>query len=90
MIEELKQRLQITWDDENTAKNLERSLASSKEYLEYIAGTNIDFDNSPFCKSLLLERCRYDYNNAIEYFEINFQKELTQLQIMSVGAKNND
>lgn len=88
MLDELKQNLQITWDDEETNKKLERSLSSGKEYLNYIAGVEIDFDNSPFAENLLLEYGRYSYNNAVEYFETNFQKELTHLQIMSVVKKD--
>ena len=88
MLDELKQNLQITWDDEETNKKLERSISSGKEYLNYIAGAKIDFDNSPFAKNLLLEYGRYSYNNAVEYFETNFQKELTHLQIMNVVKKD--
>ncbi|CEQ19664.1 hypothetical protein [Paraclostridium sordellii] len=88
MLDELKQNLQITWDDEEIKQKLERSLSSGKEYLNYIAGVEIDFDNSPFAKNLLLEYGRYFYNNAVEYFETNFQKELTHLQIMNVVKKD--
>mgnify|MGYP001071804967 CR=1 FL=1 len=31
--------------------------------------------------SLLLDYCRYAYNNASEYFEENFQKEILRLQL---------
>ncbi|CEN86379.1 hypothetical protein [Paraclostridium sordellii] len=88
MLDELKQNLQITWDDEEIKQKLERSLSSGKEYLNYIAGVEIDFDNSTFAKNLLLEYGRYSYNNAVEYFETNFQKELTHLQIMNVVKKD--
>ncbi|CUP72870.1 MULTISPECIES: phage gp6-like head-tail connector protein [Clostridium] len=86
MLEELKKRLKITWNDEDD--NFKRSLEAGKEYLEHIAGTTLDFEGSSFNMALLFEYCRYDYNNAIEYFEMNFQRQLTQLQIQSVVQEN--
>lgn len=82
MLEELKKRLKITWNDEDL--EISRSINAGKEYLENIAGTTLDFEGSSFNMALLFEYCRYDYNNAIEYFEMNFQRQLTQLQIQSV------
>lgn len=86
MLKELKENLKITEDDEDTI--LEGYLNSSKEYLNYIAGIDIDFESSSFAKGLLIERCRYQYNNAVEYFEINFKLDLMQLQIMFLGEVN--
>lgn len=36
--------------------------------------------------SLLLDYCRYSYNNASEYFEENYQQELLRLQLMTAVA----
>lgn len=33
--------------------------------------------------ALLLDYCRYVYNNASEYFEENFKKEILRLQLMT-------
>ncbi|MGL5869183.1 hypothetical protein [Clostridium chrysemydis] len=86
MLKELKEYLNITWDDFDS--KLQNSIDASIEYLNYVSGTTLDFESSSFNKSLLFNRCRYDYNNALEYFEVNFQRELTQLQIMNSGDKN--
>ncbi|MGG5463491.1 head-tail connector protein [Clostridium sp. B9] len=83
MLEELKENLQISGNDEDNI--LEGYLNSSREYLNYIAGVDIDFKSSSFAKELLLERCRYQYNNAVEYFEINFKVDLMKLQLMFLG-----
>ncbi|WP_034438811.1 phage head-tail connector protein [Clostridium ihumii] len=82
MIEELKEKLKITWNDEDN--NLIRSIEAGKEYLNGVAGTSLDFETSSFNKELLFEYCRYAYNNAMEYFEENFQRQLVQLQIQNV------
>lgn len=86
MLKELKERLGITWDDKDS--ELIRSIEAGKEYLEGIAGTTLDFESSSFNKLLLFEYCRYNYNNAIEYFEGNFNSQLVQLQIRSLVKKD--
>lgn len=86
MLEELKKYLKITYDEDDY--NLQRSLRAGKDYLEFIAGTTLDFESSFINKTLLFNYCRYDYNNALEYFTDNFNKELVQLQIRSVVAEN--
>lgn len=85
MLKELKDKLKVTWNDEDG--DLQRILESGKEYLDGIAGTSLNFETSSFNKELLFEYCRYSYNNAIEYFEENFQRQLIQLQIQNVNLK---
>lgn len=88
MLKELKKKLKITWNDEDD--DLIRSLDSGKEYLNGIAGTSLDFEASFFNRELLFEYCRYSYNNAVEYFEENFQRQLIHLQVMNVVVKDNE
>lgn len=78
MLKELKDYLKITWDSENDY--LGNIIARGKEYLKDLTGTDIDFEGEGQAKSLLLDYCRYYYNNAIEYFEDNFQKQIVRLQ----------
>ena len=79
MLEEVKEYLKITWESENTY--LQGIISRGKEYLKDLTGTNLDFEIEGQHKSLLLDYCRYYYNNAIEYFEENFQKEILRLQL---------
>lgn len=78
MLQELKDYLKITWDSEDNY--LQSIIARGKEYLKDLTGTEIDFEGEGQPKSLLLDYCRYYYNNAIEYFEDNFQKQIVRLQ----------
>ncbi|OPX47905.1 head-tail connector protein [Clostridium thermobutyricum] len=86
ILEDLKLKLNITWEDQDELLN--HIINSSKEYLNYIAGRSIDY-TMPFNKSILLECCRYDYNNARELFEINFNRELIALQIKNLVTEVN-
>jgi hypothetical protein len=86
MLEELKSYLKITWNDEDTSLN--RLIEQGKAYLNDLMGVTLDYDSEGQPKSLLLDYCRYAYNNALEYFEENFQKEILRLQFKSAVMAN--
>lgn len=80
MLQEVKDNLRITWNDEDLRLN--NIIARGKSYLKELTGTELDFDKEGQPKSLLLNYCRYDYNSALEYFEENFQREILRLQFV--------
>lgn len=79
MLTEVKEYLKITWNDENDS--LTNMIERGKDNLEHLTGTTLDFGKNNQAKSLLLDYCRYAYNNALEYFEENFHKEILRLQL---------
>lgn len=58
-----------------------RVIARAKSRLNKLADAELDFED-PDNEQLLLDLCRYLYNNASEYFEENFAKEILRLQLM--------
>lgn len=78
MLQDVKDYLKITWSDEDAA--LTSLITRGQAYLNNLAGADLDF-NSGLPLSLLLDYCRYVYNNASEYFEENFAGEILRLQI---------
>lgn len=84
MLNAVKDYLKITWDDEDAA--LLSIIERGKAYLNDITGAELDFDVAGPPRSLLLDYCRYVYNNASEYFEENFASELLRLQLQ-MGVK---
>ncbi|MCV5434794.1 phage head-tail connector protein, partial [Escherichia coli] len=62
LLNELKDLLKITWNDEDTQLN--KILSRGKTYLLGLTNASFDFSNEEWPKELLLERCRYVYNNA--------------------------
>lgn len=79
MLDAVKRYLRITWDDEDV--HLTDMIDRSKAYLNELAGAELDYDSDGLARSLLLDRVRYVYNNATEYFEENFHRELLRLQL---------
>lgn len=77
LLESVKEYLKIDWDDED--KRLLAIIARGKANLEGLTGTTLDFETEGQPKALLLDYCRYNYNNASEYFEENYGKEILRL-----------
>lgn len=80
MLEELKRRLDITWNDPLTDAKLNDILTDCKLQLNKYAGCVIDYDTYPDVKGLLLEMCRYAWCNALSDFKINYKSELIMLR----------
>lgn len=80
MLEELKNKLRITWDEED--EDLSELIKESESYLSNLTNATFVFVEEKWVKNLLLERCRYDYNNAVDEFEHNFSKELKRLILL--------
>ncbi|WP_326158390.1 head-tail connector protein [Schinkia azotoformans] len=77
LLDQLKSRLRITWDDEDDS--LKEMLKDASNYLAKLTGIPIDFVNDAQGKTLLIERCRYVYNNVADEFEKNYKHELSRL-----------
>ncbi len=81
MQQELKNYLQITWDDEETDKRLSGILKRATALLNKYAGVEIDFDKNEDERQLLFDCCRYIYNNALANFEKDFSGDLISLRV---------
>jgi hypothetical protein len=79
LLTEIKGRLTITWNDEGTERDLKIQLNRGQAYLNKLCGTKFSFNEDSPERELLMERCRYIWNNALDDFEKNFSKELSRL-----------
>lgn len=86
LLDELKVKLLITFDDEELDKKLEGCLESAKGHLDSLIGMKIDYVDDRFARNLLLDCARYYYNNVSEFFEDNFQKEILRLQFLRASG----
>ena len=88
LIDELKDNLGITGAAQDAALN--SAITRGTAYLNDLAGVTLDFTADGLPKSLLLDFCRYAYNNATEYFEENFAKEILRMQLQSAVIEDAD
>lgn len=86
MLQEVKDYLKITWDDEDAS--LSGLIIRTKDNINDLIGVELDYDSNSQAKTLFLNYCRYDYNNALEYFEENFSKEILRLQLKEAVKAN--
>lgn len=61
--------------------NLRRIIQRGQAYLNELTGVELDFGVEGLARSLLFDYCRYAYNNASEYFEENYRRDLLRLQL---------
>lgn len=90
LLKEVKDYLKITWDDEITNSNIQKSIDEGKYRLQKLIGLEINFDKDLDSRSLLKDYCRYSRENALEYFEENFQSTILEIQLHYAIQQNND
>jgi len=83
LLDEVKNYLDITWDDNETDLKLNGMIERGKKYLNRVAGKELDFEVEDKPKELLFDYCRYVRSNALEMFQQNYLHELLSLQIES-------
>ena len=80
LLSDVKNWLDITWDEEATDRKISEMIQSGKAYIRRIGGLYYNFAEDGPHRQLLLEYCRYARSNALEKFGQNFQSELLALQ----------
>lgn len=84
VVEEFKMRMKLG-DDEND--NLKSILENSVEDLLVKCG-QFDIATSKRFKELVFERSRYVYNDALEYFDTNFIRQINSLGFESASTSS--
>jgi len=79
VLQAVKDYLKVTWNDEDS--HIQGIIDRGQAYLNDLTGAELDYETDGQPKALLLDYCRYVYNNASEYFEENFARELLRLQL---------
>jgi len=87
LLEDVKNYLDITWDDEATEKKLTGIIERGMKYINSISGEELDYSKEEKPKELLLDYCRYVRSNALESFQTNYLHELLSLQIQQEVAR---
>lgn len=90
LLEDVKHALAITWteEDNNIIKLIDRSVY----YINDLVGAELDLTVNLVARELVINRIRYEYNNALDQFESNFFQPLSRLtlQVAIDERKTND
>lgn len=81
LLDDVKNYLDITWDDPLTDEKLSGIMKRGMAYLEGVAGGPLPFDVEGQAKALLLDYCRYARSNALEQYTQNFKGDLLILRL---------
>lgn len=81
ILEDIKDYLNINWQDEKTDKRITGYINRGMTRLQHIAGVSLDFTEEDLARSLLFDYCRYANSQALEVFEKNFESELLELNL---------
>lgn len=79
LFQELKEHLNITWDEEETNRKLERIIKDAILTLDWKLGAKIDYSEGQE-HNLFLNYCMYAYNNCTNEFDSNYFNEIMQLR----------
>ncbi|MBO0450758.1 phage head-tail connector protein [Candidatus Enterococcus murrayae] len=85
LLDEVKDKLDITWDDNDAS--VKSIIFRACTYLQSKVSQKLQFTQDSEEYSLLLERCRYDWNNALDEFETNYASEILSF-IQSYALKD--
>lgn len=81
LFDEVKLYLNITWSDEHTDDKVTGIIARGQDKLRSYAGNpELGFPEGTAERQLLLDYCRYIWNNAGEDFEDNYRADLIMLR----------
>lgn len=84
---ELKLKLNITWEDDDTNSKLESILADAEIILNHKLGAEIDYSVPGIEHSLYLNYGMYAWNNCIDEFDERYRPEIyTARHIQEVNS----
>ena len=80
LLEDVKNRLNITWSDQATDKRIRGLIAEGTAYLDSKAGTAMEYQRDGLARTLLMEYARYARDEALDVFENNYRHMILAMQ----------
>lgn len=81
LLTDVKNYLDITWNDDATDAKISGIIASGIQYLRTKGGGCVDFENDMVANQLLKDYVRYARDSALDVFENNYRSMILMLQI---------
>lgn len=83
LFEQVKSKLNITWEDEGTNKRLRNIIESAIPDVIHILGISdkdFDFSADGIENTLFLAYCFYEWNHVLNEFEDNYSNKIAQVR----------
>lgn len=80
LLADVKNYLNITWDDEATDEKVRGLIASATVYLDSKGGGALDYESDGLPRTLLMEYVRYMRDEALDVFENNYTAMILAMQ----------
>lgn len=80
LLADVKNYLNITWDDEATDEKVRGLIASATVYLNSKGGGALDYENDGLPRTLMMEYVRYMRDEALDVFENNYKSMILAMQ----------
>lgn len=80
LLQDLKDKLNITWDEEETNRKLKKIIRDATITMNYKLGAKIDYSEDGPEHNLFLNYCMYAWNNCTNEFDNNYLNEIYQIR----------
>lgn len=88
LLADVKNYLNITWDDEATDAKINGLIASAAAYLDSKLGGQPDYEADGMPRTLLMDYVRYARDSALDVFESNYLALILTAQNESLVMQN--
>lgn len=78
---QVKRKLNITWEDAETDARVEEIISSAIPDLNFklgITDDSFDYTTAGAANTLLLAYCLYEWNHALDEFDLNYSRMIAQ------------
>ena len=90
LLEDIESYLDFTWEDEAKEKRIIGYIESSMEYLNEVAGAELNFETDQLARDLLFNRVLYMDSKALDDFGKNYFGLVKELQIKHLPSTDAD
>ena len=80
LLADVKNYLNITWDDTATDDKIRGLIASATVYLDSKGGGTLDYESDGLPRTLMMEYARYMRDEALDVFESNYTSMILAMQ----------
>lgn len=74
LLKDTKDKLYVSWSDND--EQIKKIILRASKYIQSKITQELSFTPDSEEYELMLERCRYDWNNALDEFEKNYSSEI--------------